>query len=345
MAKDEGGKRAGRGVQWLIGTIVIAASFLIGWLWMDYRAALDRPLVLDRPVYFEIAKGDGLARISTELERQGIIGNRIWFTLRACIDGSARQLKFGEYEIPPGTTLRQLLAMFVAGKVRQHPITLVEGWTFRQVLAMLDQSPPLTKLARGKSPEEIMRMVGAPDEHPEGRFYPDTYFVTKGTTDIEVLRRAYRKMQAVLEEEWANRDERTTYATPYESLIVASIVEKETARPEERPLIAGVVTRRLAKGMLLQTDPTIIYGLGDDFSGNIRKEDLLKDTPYNTYVRVGLPPTPIAMPGRDSIHAALHPAAGESLYFVARGDGTHVFTNTLEDHQRAVEQFQKRRHD
>jgi UPF0755 protein len=312
---------------------------------MDYRAALDRPLALDRPAYFEIAKGDGLARISAGLERQGIVANPIWFKLRAYVDGATRQLKFGEYEIPPGTTLRQLLAMFVVGKVRQHPITLVEGWTFRQVLAMLDQSPPLTKLASGKSPEEIMRMVGAPDEHPEGRFYPDTYFVTKGTTDIDVLKRAYRKMQVVLEEEWANRDEGTSYTTPYESLIVASIVEKETARPEERSLIAGVFTRRLAKGMLLQTDPTIIYGLGDSFSGNIRKEDLLKDTPYNTYVRAGLPPTPIAMPGRASIHAALHPAAGESLYFVARGDGTHVFSNTLDDHLRAVEQFQKHRHD
>ncbi len=312
---------------------------------MDYQAALDRPLELGRPAYFEITKGDGLARITAKLERQGIVANPIWFKFRAYVDGVARQLKFGEYEIRPGMTLRDLLAMFVAGKVRQHPITLVEGWTFRQILTALDQSPPLTKLARGKSPEEIMRMIGAPDEHPEGRFYPDTYFVTKGTSDIEVLKRAYRRMQAVLEEEWANRGEGTFYATPYESLIVASIVEKETARPEERPLIAGVFIRRLAKGMLLQTDPTIIYGLGDGFSGNIRKEDLLKDTPYNTYVRSGLPPTPIAMPGRDSIRAALHPAAGESLYFVARGDGTHVFSNTLDDHQRAVEQFQKHRHD
>jgi UPF0755 protein len=345
MATDEGGKRVGRGVQRAIGIIVIAASFLIGWLWMDYQAALDRPLELDRPAYFEITKGDGLARITAKLERQGIVANPIWFKFRAYVDGAARRLKFGEYEIQPGTTLRELLAMFVAGKVRQHPITLVEGWTFRQILTVLDQSPPLTKLARGKSPEEIMRMIGAPDEHPEGRFYPDTYFVTKGTSDIEVLKRAYRRMQAVLEEEWANRGEGTSYATPYESLIVASLVEKETARPEERPLIAGVFTRRLAKGMLLQTDPTIIYGLGDSFSGNIRKEDLLKDTPYNTYLRSGLPPTPIAMPGRDSIRAALHPAAGESLYFVARGDGTHVFSNTLDDHQRAVEQFQKHRHD
>jgi UPF0755 protein len=345
MAKDEGGKRVGRSVQRAIGIIVIAASFLIGWLWMDYRAALDRPLGLESPAYFEIAKGDSLARITARLKAQGIVSSPVWFRFRAYLDGSARHLKYGEYEIPPGTTLRELLALFVSGKVRQYPITLVEGWTFRQILSALDQSPPLKKLATGKSPQEIMQIIGAPDEHPEGRFYPDTYFVTKGTSDIEVLKRAYRKMQGVLNEEWANRAEGTTYGTPYESLIVASIVEKETARSDERPLIAGVFTRRLAKGMLLQTDPTIIYGLGDSFTGNIRKEDLLKDTPYNTYVRSGLPPTPIANPGRDSIRAALHPAAGESLYFVARGDGTHVFSDSLEEHRRAVEQFQMRRHD
>jgi UPF0755 protein len=345
MAKDEGGTRVSRGVQRLIGGCVIAASFLIGWLWMDYREAVDRPLGLQGPAYFEIAKGDSLANVAAKLEAQGILSNPVWFKFRAYVDGSARRLKYGEYEIPPETTLRELLAMFAAGKVRQHPVTLVEGWTFGQILTALGQCPPLKKLAMGKTPEEIMQMIGAPGEHPEGRFFPDTYFVTKGTPDIEVLKRAYRKMQAILNEEWAKRIDGNPYATPYESLIVASIVEKETARADERPLVAGVVTRRLAKGMLLQTDPTVIYGLGDQFTGDIRKEDLLKDTPYNTYVRSGLPPTPIAMPGLDSIRAALHPDTGDSLYFVARGDGTHVFSKSLEEHQRAVEQFQKRRHD
>jgi len=345
MAEDEGGTSVGRGMQRLIGIVVIAASFLIGWLWMDYREALDRPFGLQNPAYFEIAKGDSLAHIAAELEEQGVVSSPVWFKLRAYVDGSARRLKYGEYEIPPGATLRELLAMFVAGKVRQHPVILVEGWTFAQILMALSQCPPLQKLAAGKTPDEIMQMIGAPGEHPEGRFYPDTYFVTKGTPDIEVLKRAYRRMQTVLNEEWAKRVDGIPYATPYESLIVASIVEKETARADERPLVAGVFIRRLAKGMLLQTDPTVIYGLGDSFTGDIRKEDLLNDTPYNTYVRFGLPPTPIAMPGRGSIRAALHPDTGDSLYFVARGDGTHVFSNNLEEHQRAVEQFQKRRHD
>lgn len=345
MAKDEGGKRVGRGAQRLIGTVVIAASFLIGWLWMDYRRALDSPLGLKSPAVFEIAKGESLARITARLSQQRIVSNPIWFRVRAYLDGSARRLKYGEYEIPPGMTLREVLTLFVAGKVRQYPVTLVEGWTFRQVLNALGQTPPLRRLATGKPHREIMQMIGAPDEQPEGRFYPDTYYVTKGTTDIDVLKRAYRKMQAVLDQEWANRAEGLSYATPYESLILASIIEKETARADERPHIAGVLIRRLAKGMLLQTDPTIIYGLGNNFSGNIRKEDLRKDTPYNTYVHSGLPPTPIAMPGLDSIRAALHPATGDSLYFVARGDGTHIFSNNLEDHRHAVEQFQMHRHD
>jgi len=345
MAADEGGTRTGRSVQRLIGIALIAASFLTGWLWMDYREALDRPLGLKSPAYFEIARGDSLAHIAAGLEERGVVSNPVWFRLRAYLDGSARRLKYGEYEIPPGTTLRGLLAMFVAGKVRQYPVTLVEGWTFGQILTALGQCPPLKKLAAGKPSDEIMQMIGAPGEHPEGRFYPDTYFVTKGTPDVEVLKRAYRRMQAVLNEEWAKRGDGIPYATPYESLIVASIVEKETARADERPLVAGVFTRRLAMGMLLQTDPTVIYGLGDRFTGDIRKDDLLRDTPYNTYVRSGLPPTPIAMPGLGSIRAALHPDAGDSLYFVARGDGTHVFSNNLEEHRRAVEQFQKHRHD
>ncbi|HYE34765.1 endolytic transglycosylase MltG [Methylocaldum sp.] len=332
-------------MQRLIGIVVIAISFLIGWLWMDYQETLDRPLGLQSPAYFEIAKGDSLARIAAELQAQGIVTKPMWFRFRAYVDGSARRLKYGEYEIPPKTTLRELLAMFVAGKVRQYPVTLVEGWTFGQILTALAQYPPLEKLAADKTPEVIMQLIGAPGEHPEGRFYPDTYFVTKGTPDVEVLKRAYRKMQAVLNDEWSNRADGIPYVTPYESLIMASIVEKETARADERPLVAGVFTRRLAKGMLLQTDPTVIYGLGDQFNGDIRKEDLLRDTPYNTYIRPGLPPTPIAMPGLDSIHAALHPDTGGSLYFVARGDGTHVFSNNLEEHQRAVELFQKRRHD
>jgi UPF0755 protein len=326
----------------LMGIFIMAASFLVGWLWMDYTETVDSPLGLQQPATFEIAKGDGLFRVAKALESQRILAKPLWFMVLAYQEGVQKRLKYGEYEISPNMTPRDMLGMFVAGRVRQHPVALVEGWTFGQTLAALSQHPVLVHLAVGRTAEEIMRMVGAEGVHPEGRFFPSTYFVTKGTSDIDVLKRAYQKMQTVLEAEWLGRNEPLPYAAPDEALILASIVEKETASPPERPLVSGVFVRRLQKGMLLQTDPTVIYGLGESYKGDIRKEDLLRDTPYNTYTRSGLPPTPIAMPGLESIRAALHPDNGKSLYFVSRGDGTHVFSTTLEEHQRAVEQFQKR---
>lgn len=329
----------------LIGTLVLLASFTIGWFWMDYRDTVDSPLANRATVYFEIAKGKGLAAIAEALHAQGLIQKPLWFQLLAYAEKAAARLKYGEYEIPPQTTMRQLVTMLAAGKVRQHAITFVEGWRFQQMLAVLNQYPALEHRLEGKSSEEIMGLLGAAGEPAEGRFYPDTYFFTKGTADVELLRRAYQKMLTVLESEWQGKADGLPLASPYEALILASIVEKETARADERPRIAGVFTRRLAKRMLLQTDPTVIYGMGETFTGDIRREDLARDTPYNSYVHAGLPPTPIAMPGVDSIRAALHPDAGDSLYFVARGDGSHVFSSTLSEHQRAVEQFQTNQHE
>jgi UPF0755 protein len=238
-------------------------------------------------------------------------------------------------------TPRGLLQMLAAGKVRHYAVTLVEGWTFDEALAGLAKHSELMPATAGKSPKEIMAMLGDPEPAPEGLFFPDTYYVTKGATDLDVLKRARAKMRTVLEEEWRGRWSALPLETSYHALILASIVEKETARGEERAKVAGVFVRRLSRGMRLQTDPTVIYGMGSLYMGNIRKADLLRDTPYNTYTRAGLPPTPIALPGRSSIHAVMHPDNGGTLYFVARGDGTHEFSDTLQQHQDAVKKFQR----
>jgi UPF0755 protein len=340
MAGSRNSERDGRGMYRLIGAALLF-SVVIGWLWIDYRATVDSPLSNGETAYLEVGKGEGLARIARDLAERGILAKPLWFQILAYAEGVQKQLKYGEYEIPPGMTPRALLDKLVAGKVRQYPVTVVEGWTFSEMLAFLSRHPALKPEVSGKPPDEIMALLGATGQPPEGRFFPDTYFVTRGTSDLDVLKRAYGKMQTVLEQEWRNRSESLPLGSPYEALTLASIVEKETARPEERAAVAGVFVRRLAKGMRLQTDPTIIYGLGAAFDGNIRKDDLRRDTPYNTYMRLGLPPTPIALPGLPAIRAALHPDAGTSLYFVARGDGTHVFSATLEEHQRAVDQYQK----
>lgn len=312
-----------------------------GW-WLAYQSSAERPLNLTQTTYFEIGKGEGLASIARRLEAQGVV-EALRFETLVMAEGVKGRLKYGEYEIPPGTSLRGLLDKFISGKVRQHPITIVEGWNFAEMLAALARHPALVVEVAGKPTDQIMTAVGAPGLPPEGRFFPDTYFITKGTTDLDVLKRAYGKMKTVLDQEWRNRAEPLPLRSPDEALTLASIVEKETARPEERPAVAGVFVRRLLKGMRLQTDPTVIYGMGAAYAGNITKDDLRRDTPYNTYTRVGLPPTPIALPGLPAIRAALHPDGGNSLYFVSRGNGSHVFSATLEAHQRAVDEYQKHR--
>jgi len=329
----------------LLAFAVLAVLLVMGGLWLDYRHTIDSPLGNRETVYFEITKGQSLPAIAEALQARGLTGRPRWFRLLAWAEKASNRLKYGEYEIPPQTTPRQLLALFASGKVRHFSVTFVEGWGFRQMAEALDRQAGLGHQIEGKSPREIMGMIDAPGEDAEGRFFPDTYFFTRGTDDLELLKRAYRKMQTVLAEEWRGRVPDSPLRNPYEALTLASIVEKESALAEERPRIAGVFSRRLAKGMPLQTDPTVIYGMGESYAGNIRKEDLLRDTPFNTYLHTGLPPTPISMPGIEALRAALHPERGDSLYFVARGSGGHVFSKTLAEHNKAVDQFQKNRHD
>ena len=258
-----------------------------------------------------------------------------WFRF----SGQARLIKAGSYEIVPGATPRKLLSMLVRGEETLKNVTLVEGWTFSQVLQALQKAEQLTPDTLALSPETIMEKLGKPGVHPEGRFFPDTYTYAKGSSDLAVLKRAARAMDRRLEAAWSLRSPETPLKSPDEALILASIVEKETGKPIDRGQIGGVFTNRLRIGMPLQTDPTVIYGLGVRFDGNLRKRDLQQDTPYNTYTRTGLPPTPIAMPGKAALLAAVQPAPTKALYFVSRGDGTSEFSENLDGHNRAVNKY------
>lgn len=258
-----------------------------------------------------------------------------WFRF----SGQARLIKAGSYELIPGTTPRKLLSMLVRGEETLKSITLVEGWTFVQVRAALQKAEQLVPDTLALSPETIMEKLGKPGMHPEGRFFPDTYAYAKGSSDLAVLKRAARAMDRRLDAAWSLRSPDTPLKSPDQALILASIVEKETGKPSDRAQIGGVFSNRLRIGMPLQTDPTVIYGLGLQFDGNLRKRDLQADTPYNTYTRLGLPPTPIAMPGKAALLAAVQPAPTKALYFVSRGDGSSEFSTNLDEHNRAVNKY------
>lgn len=260
-----------------------------------------------------------------------------WFRL----SGQARLIKAGSYELETGLTPRTLLSKLTRGEEALRSVTLVEGWTFKQVRAALSKAEHLAPDTQGLEANFIMTKLGQPARHPEGRFYPDTYTYAKGSSDLKVLQRAMRAMDHHLAAAWALRTADSPLKTPDELLTLASIVEKETGSASDRPMVASVFTNRLRIGMMLQTDPTVIYGLGDQFDGNLRRRDLLNDTPWNTYTRAGLPPTPIAMPGKASLLAAAQPAKSRALYFVARGDGTSQFSDSLDAHNRAVNKFQR----
>ena len=292
------------------------------------------------PVVFLIRPGSNIKSIAQDLARQGIIDDPWLFILMAKIKGLETRVRAGEYEIDPGVTADELLLTFVEGSSVQYSLTVIEGWTFRQMLAAIAEDPVLEQTLSGRTDAEIMQLLGYPEQHPEGRFFPDTYRFPKGTSDLDFLKRAYQVMQNHLQQQWQQRAEGLPLENSYEALTLASIIEKETGAGFERPLIAGVFIERLRRGMRLQTDPTIIYGLGDSFDGDIRYRDLRKDTPYNTYLHSGLTPTPIALPGLDSIRAALNPAETEALYFVSKGDGTHQFSKTLQEHNAAVKRYQ-----
>ncbi|MBV6476081.1 MAG: endolytic transglycosylase MltG [Rhodocyclaceae bacterium] len=329
-------------MRWLLrlfGLAFAIALLFVGW--MAYFAL--SPLRLNTAVLdFAIQSGSPLRAASRQIAQAGVPIADWQFTLLGRILGKAAGIKAGSYEISQGITPLQLLEKITKGDVTQTEILLLEGWTFRQMRATLDAHPDIRHDTAGLTDLQVMEKLGL-EGSPEGRFFPDTYLFARNSSDIDILRRAYRQMDQVFSAGWAAREKGLPYSSPYEALILASIVEKETGKTGDRAQIASVFLNRLKRGMLLQTDPTVIYGLGEKFDGNLRKRDLLADGPYNTYTRPGLPPTPIAMPGTASIQAVMHPAKTEMLYFVARGDGSSQFSRTLEEHNRAVAKYQLRK--
>ncbi len=328
----------------LLGITLIIISIAAAWMLMELRHFRETPLNLPQEgATYILAPGSSFGLMARDLEQLGYIDSALYLRITARLGGIAEQIKAGEYFIPAGTTPDQLLALLVSGGVVKHSFTLVEGWTFHQVIAAIRNLEPLQHTIENLSDAEIMQRLGHAGEHPEGRFLADTYQFSRGMTDIELLQRAYDAMTELLRREWPKKSDRLPLKSSYEAIILASIVEKETALASERPRIAGVFLRRLSKGMKLQTDPTVIYGIGEGFDGNIRRRDLLKDTPYNTYVHTGLTPTPISNPGKEAILAVLNPLQGDdALYFVAKGesDGSHHFSATFEEHNRAVRKYQ-----
>ena len=328
----------------LLLTLFVLAAIALGLIAWKQHAALEQPLaVTDEPLLLDVRPGDTPSGVFQRLEADGVLEDAFWLRLYWRLNLSGQSLHSGEYRLAPGMTARDMIGLWQRGEVVQYSLTLVEGWNFRQLRTALQNQPKLEQTLDGLSDADIMAKLDAPDLHPEGRFFPDTYRFTRGTSDLDLLRRAFTRLEQVLEEEWQQRAQGLPYKDAYQALIMASIIEKETGVPEERGEISGVFVRRLARGMPLQTDPTVIYGMGEAYRGRITRNDLRTPTPYNTYTNTGLPPTPIAMVGREAIRAALHPVDGSSLYFVARGDGSHVFSDTLEQHNRAVREYQLKR--
>lgn len=320
--------------------ILLAILLLILFLgWMFYFA--NKPVALPSPeVEIDLKAGSSLNSVSRQLVQQGVLSEPWTFVLLVRALGKAGEIKAGNYLIEDGITPYQLFLILTEGSTKQSSITFIEGWTFKQLREALNSHEDVKHVTMAYTDAQIMQEIGAKEKTPEGLFFPDTYYFSKGMSDKDILKRAYESMQTRLNEAWQNREAGLPYRNPYEALIMASIVEKETGLASERPMIAGVFLNRLRLGMRLQTDPTVIYGMGEQFDGNLRKQDLLADTPYNTYTRAGLPPTPIAMPGLAAIKAALHPAKTKALYFVGKGDGSHVFSGSLSEHNRAVHRYQ-----
>ena len=326
---------------WIKRLLMLAALVALvgagGLVWYGNRPLQIEPL----PKTLNVTPGTNLRSLSAMLEREGVVPNAQMFWLLGRVLGKAGTLKVGVYVLDRPLTPLELYTKIQRGEVSQAIVQFIEGWNWREVRAELAAQPLLKNDSAGMSDAEILQAIGAEESHIEGLLFTDTYFYAPQASDLSILRRAYRRQHEKLMSAWETRAPGLPYRTPYEALIMASIVEKETGAASERPRIAGVFLNRLKRGMRLQTDPTVIYGLGDRFDGNLRKADLQRDTPYNTYTRAGLPPTPIAMPSEAAIQAALNPAKTDALYFVARGDGTHVFSSTLDAHNRAVNRYQR----
>lgn len=301
-----------------------------------------RPLPLPvTPFEFSLQAGSSLKSIARQLGQTQLLPHETLFVWLGRVLGRSGKIKTGMYALEQPVSMMELLDIISKGQVSQSQLSIIEGWTFMQFRAAVNENPALKHNTLALSDTEILQRIGATEPYPEGLFFPDTYYFAAGSSDVLIFKRAYQTMQQRLQAAWLGRMANLPLNSPYEALILASIVEKETGTPSDRSLIAGVFVNRLRKGMLLQTDPTVIYGIGEKFDGNIRRKDLLSDTPYNTYTRAGLTPTPIALPGAASLHAALHPAPTNALYFVARGDGSSQFSSTLDAHNRAVNQYQK----
>lgn len=324
-----------------VGVLLVALVSVIfsGWCYQWLNQPLSTPA---DGVEYQLEAGASVARVAYEFNRRGILSQPKLFIAYARITGQV-SVKQGQYQIPAQATPKQLLQQLVEGRVESYQVTLVEGWTYQQALQRLHAESKLEKVLVAGDWEQNKVRLGVDVAHPEGWFFPDTYQYVQGDSDASVLRRAFAVMTSTLKEQWVGRAQGLPYRSPYEALIMASIVERETGAPSEREQISGVFVRRLDLGMRLQTDPTVIYGMGDRYKGDIRRSDLREHTPYNTYRINGLPPTPIALPGRKAIYAALHPDDSSSIYFVARGDGSHQFSSNLEAHNKAVREYQFRR--
>lgn len=327
----------------LFFVIILLISVSFYWVW---RTEIAAPLPVIQSKIFTITPGMSLNRIANELKVQGFIRHPKIFSLWVRINGKAQRVQAGEYVISPDLTLASLVEQFVQGKVKQHSFTLIDGWTFYQVMQALNNTPHLRHELSGLTPGAVMIKLALAGQYPEGWFYPETYYFAHGDSDLQILARAYQAMKKRLTQEWNQRAANLPYKDEYSALIVASLVEKESGVPAERPLIADILMRRWQKRMRLQVDPTVIYGLGPTFKGPLSKRDLRSPSRYNTYRRRGLPPTPIAMPSGNAIHAALQPQKNPYWYFVASGQGGHQFSTTLAEHNRAVTQYRRwKRHE
>lgn len=320
----------------VMGLLVVVAAGI--WLAQFAVTPVTRP---SESRYFDLERGVSVGKLARQLEQSGIISDADSFVILVRVLGHSGSLKAGSYQTEESVTPWQLVSKLKRGEFAQGQIRFIEGWTFRQLRDVLDEHPALTHQTSDWTGLEILQEIGAKETHPEGLFFPDTYYFSAGTSDLTILRNAYNMMQSILNDAWENRASDLPVKTRYEALILASIVEKETGAADERKLVAAVFVNRLRKVMRLQTDPTVIYGLGEKFDGNLRKRDLLADTPYNSYTRYGLPPTPIALPGKAAIEATLQPADSRALYFVSKGNGTHHFSNNLREHNEAVNRYQR----
>ncbi|MDH5517753.1 MAG: endolytic transglycosylase MltG [Gammaproteobacteria bacterium] len=319
------------------------AIIILFFVWDSYRFMQSPMKLPESGLNYTFKRGSSASHLIIDLSNKAIISEPFYFKLWGKLSGKSKNLQAGEYVFDYGLTPFELLKKMKNGEVKLYAFTIIEGWNFKQLMqAIVADQNIVHQLKTAATPQAVMSALGFPEQHPEGRFYPDTYRYPAGTTDLQFLKRAYEQMQLHLAAQWQNRAKGLPLKSAYEALILASIVEKESAEPSERPVIAGVFVNRLLKNMRLQTDPTVIYGIGDKYDGDIRFRHLREDTPYNTYTRKGLPPTPIAMPGLESINAALNPEPTEYLYFVATGEGgKHYFSSSNTEHQRAVTKYQR----